>query len=243
MYVTDGSVSISERYRRSASCIACSARLALADIDQEAVAEPRSSVLVPNDRGLVAQPPDRAVFRGDPMLHVERLAIHVVVVLRFGDPLAVVRMDHLLPDPGVGLPLLRRVAEDRLDLRADVDGRPASPGSFGSNSSRYVIAGISSTSCRYRSSASRSCSSAARRPVTSWSTPCHRRLPSGPATTIAWSCSQAICRRRDDPVLDVERISGVVRSRGLRQDPPRSSGCSMRTHRSGSTGVARGCSR
>ena len=71
MYVTDGSV----LDRRSVSALGIVhrllGRLALADIDQEAVAEPRSSVLVPNDRGLVAQPPDRAVFRGDPMLHVQ----------------------------------------------------------------------------------------------------------------------------------------------------------------------------
>ena len=51
----------------------------------------------PNDRGLVAQTPDRAVFRGDPMLHVERLAIHVVVVFRFGDAPTLIFVISLRP--------------------------------------------------------------------------------------------------------------------------------------------------
>ena len=97
--------------------------LALGDVHHHALRMQGLSPLVPDQDGLVPEPDHASVLGDHAVLHREGLAgLVVALVLREG-PLAIVRMQHPRPHVLIGNPLLRRVAQDRLDLRADVEGR------------------------------------------------------------------------------------------------------------------------
>src|SRR5256885_2227788 len=118
MYVTDGSVSISDRYRRSASCIACSAALRSPTSTRKPWlnrGRPSSSrtieawsrnhhsvpqtfaVRAGDHHRVVVQPGDGAVGPDDPVLDVERIARLVRSLRLHEDALAVVGMQHADP--------------------------------------------------------------------------------------------------------------------------------------------------
>ena len=75
------------------------------------------------DAGLVVDPDDAPVAGDEPVVEGVRGALAVDLLVLFVHPLPVVRMQEPVPEPVVAHPLLGGVAEDRLDLRADVHGR------------------------------------------------------------------------------------------------------------------------
>ena len=81
--------------------------------------------LVADHHRLVVDPHERAVLADRPVLHHERLARLVVADVLGQRPGAVVGMQDALPQVFLLGPLLRGVAHQRLDLRADVDRRGA----------------------------------------------------------------------------------------------------------------------
>jgi hypothetical protein len=93
--------------------------LQLGDVDVGALPDLRRAVIVPVERGLLANPDGPAVARDHPVLDTEwgpgRVRAGRVVV-RFVD---VVGVDDAIPEVGVAEPLLRPVAEQALDLRTD----------------------------------------------------------------------------------------------------------------------------
>ena len=93
--------------------------LALGDVGEDAL-EARLAVLVDDPARLVANPDDVPVGVQEAVLVVEQTRL-LRVALVAHDLRAVVGVDARQPELGVGHPLLRREAEHRLDLRADVE--------------------------------------------------------------------------------------------------------------------------
>jgi hypothetical protein len=96
-------------------------RLALADVEHEALRVRRPAVRVSRDGDLVENPDDASVARDRAVFGRERASLRVVAAVFLEHALAVVRMEHLGEEVRVAHPVQYRVAEDRLDLRARVD--------------------------------------------------------------------------------------------------------------------------
>lgn len=96
--------------------------LPLGDVHPEAL-DVRSALRIVHDRPLVVHPHDPPVLGDHAVLDRERLPRVAEPLARLGHPLEVVRMEGLLHDRRVVLPLLRGVAEKRLHLRARVEVR------------------------------------------------------------------------------------------------------------------------
>ena len=94
--------------------------LALGDVVEDAVPD-RHPVLVGLEHGLVEHPDDVAPAGAHPVLDRAGVAV-AEEVLAFGRQrlLAVLGVEEARPEPRIGLELLRGVAEDLLDLGADV---------------------------------------------------------------------------------------------------------------------------
>ena len=102
------------------------------DVEHDPLRPDRVAVLVAgHHQGVVSEPEHPPVLGEDPVLLVEGRAGSIGIVGGAADPLAVVGMHRFEPQLGVVAPLLRGVAEDRLELRADVDGRCLARGTRG----------------------------------------------------------------------------------------------------------------
>src|SRR5205807_343042 len=99
-------------------------RLGGRDVDREALGVPRLPRRVADDRIAVAQPDDPAVARHEAVLQLERLAALASSALSFAHALSVRRMQMVGEEVRECPPLVDRVPEDLVDLRADVGGRP-----------------------------------------------------------------------------------------------------------------------
>ena len=98
--------------------------LLLADVGQDAVPA-LDAVAVAHEHGIVADPHEVAVAVEHPVL--DRAFVRRpsdVLDLDLDHAVAVVRVQSLCPEPSVAKPFLGRVAEDRLDLGADVMPQP-----------------------------------------------------------------------------------------------------------------------
>ena len=94
--------------------------LALGDVVEDAVPD-RDALLVRLQHRLVEHPDDLALAGAHPVVDRPRVAVAEVVLGFVGERrLAVLGVQEPRPEPGVGLELLRGVAEDLLDLGADV---------------------------------------------------------------------------------------------------------------------------
>ncbi len=105
----------------------CQQRLAVAlrldgcgDVEREALAVPRVACLVARDRVAVAQPDIASVLRQEPVLDLERLAALARRPLQLANPFTILRVQVVDEERLLALPFLGRVAEDALDLGADV---------------------------------------------------------------------------------------------------------------------------
>ena len=96
-------------------------RLALGHVAEQALDLALAAVVVEVHERLVAQPADRVVLGQDPVLELERAAGRLGPRALGQDPVAILVMQAPAPQRRVRLPLLRGVAEHRLDLRRDVD--------------------------------------------------------------------------------------------------------------------------
>ncbi len=94
--------------------------LAAADVDHEPLCVERAAGLVADDDGPVVHPDDVPVARDQPVLAFEAISPCVHLHEVGENALAVFRVEHAAEERGVGDPLLRRVADHLLDLRADV---------------------------------------------------------------------------------------------------------------------------
>ena len=93
---------------------------ALGDVVEDAVPD-RHSLLVGLEHGLVEHPDHLAGAGVHPVLHRPGVAVaEKVLVFDLQRPGPIVGMQEPRPETGVALELLRAVAEDLLDLRADV---------------------------------------------------------------------------------------------------------------------------
>ena len=99
-------------------------RLGGRDVDREALGVPRLSRRVADDRIAVAQPDDPAVARHEAVLQLERLAALASSALSFAHALSICRMKMVGEEVRECPPLVDRVPEDLVDLRADVGSRP-----------------------------------------------------------------------------------------------------------------------
>jgi hypothetical protein len=96
--------------------------LQLRDVDVDALPELRSAELVTEEGGVLPHPYGPAVAGDHAVLDAERRPVFERADgarLRGGE---VVRVGDTGPEVGVAHPFLRSVAEQTLDLRADVDG-------------------------------------------------------------------------------------------------------------------------
>ena len=98
--------------------------LELGDVELDAQPVLRAAVVVADQRRDVAEPDHPAVVRDQPVLAAPGAAGLVVQVVGGQDLLAVVGMQELHPDVGLAEPLVTRVPQGGLDVRADVH-RPA----------------------------------------------------------------------------------------------------------------------
>lgn len=87
----------------------------------------------------VPEPHGAAIARDEPVLAAPRLAREVVLVVRGERGLAVVRVQELHPDVRLVQPLLARVPEGALDLRAGVQGSPIVVGRHHVDDGRDVL--------------------------------------------------------------------------------------------------------
>ncbi len=97
--------------------------LLVGDIDHEAPAVDRGARSIPHDDRLVEEPLPAAVLRAKAVLHARwstRLDVDPILGSRTG---AIIRVHELEPEILVGLPLLGAVADELLELGADVDRR------------------------------------------------------------------------------------------------------------------------
>ena len=95
--------------------------LALGDVEQESLPEERRAVRGAHLHGAVEHPHDAAVARDQPVLLLEYRPLLAARRRERFDPLAIVLVqDGREERAAVSHPLLRRVAEHRLDVRADV---------------------------------------------------------------------------------------------------------------------------
>ena len=97
--------------------------LARGDVERISLRVPGPAGLVPHDRVAVLEPDGAAVLREDPVLELQRPAALARRTLRVADALTVFGVQVVDEEPRVCVPLLERVAEDVLDLRADVRRR------------------------------------------------------------------------------------------------------------------------
>jgi hypothetical protein len=95
---------------------------AVGDVDHHALPEPGQPVVVPDEHRLVTDPDGPALAGHEPVLLDERLAALVGAQVLRQHTLAVVRVQELHPQVGVGGPGLRGIAQDGFDLRAHVQG-------------------------------------------------------------------------------------------------------------------------
>ena len=98
--------------------------LAGGDVDQESLRQRRLPVAVVDDAGLVLHPDDAAVLRPQPVLSGEGLGVRIADAVLVADALGIVGVDDLPEEAGRCEPFLRGVAEQVLELRADVGGEP-----------------------------------------------------------------------------------------------------------------------
>ena len=99
--------------------------LALGDVVEDAVPD-RGPLAVGLEHRLVEDPDDGALTGDHPVVDRRGAAVgHHLASLLLERPLAVVGMKPLRPEPRIGHPLLRAVAEDLLDLGTDI--APATP--------------------------------------------------------------------------------------------------------------------
>ena len=99
--------------------------LALGDVVEDAVPD-RDAGFVFLEHRLVEDPDDLAVAGDHPVVDRRRVAFaERLAALLLERPLAIVGVQQRRPEVGVGDPLLGGVAEDLLDLRADVAPAPA----------------------------------------------------------------------------------------------------------------------
>ena len=91
--------------------------LPLADVDEEALSEERATVSPCDRRCVLAQPDDFAVPSEHPVFSLKRRAVLVGARDLVEDAVAIVGMEN--PRQQLAVPLVGRVAELRLDLRAD----------------------------------------------------------------------------------------------------------------------------
>ena len=99
-------------------------RLALGgDVEQVALEVERGPGVVEDDDALVADPDDAAVAGREPVLEAQRLMSAMRARVGGEDALPVVRVQRADEQVAVVLPLLDRVAQQRLDLRAREDVR------------------------------------------------------------------------------------------------------------------------
>ena len=96
--------------------------LAGGDVDQEALRQGGLPVTVVDDAGLVLDPDDAAVLRSQPVLGGEGLGVRIADAVLVADALGIVGVDDLPEEAGRREPFLRGVAEQVLELRADVGG-------------------------------------------------------------------------------------------------------------------------
>jgi hypothetical protein len=95
---------------------------ALGDVEDDPLGHPRDAVLVPDDHALIVDPHPMTVAMAEPILRLVRDTLGVQPLRRGHHRVVVVRVEALFPEPRLGLPFLRRVAVDLLDLRTHVDG-------------------------------------------------------------------------------------------------------------------------
>ena len=95
----------------------------LGDVDEHALGVQRPVGRVAHDRLLVEQVHDRAVGGHEAVLEVDRDLLARVARELLDDPVAVAGVHHGGPELRVLGPALRRIARERLDLRADVADR------------------------------------------------------------------------------------------------------------------------
>ncbi len=100
------------------------ARLARGDVDQKPLRHGRVPVAVMDDADLVLDPDLAAALGPQAVLRREGFGIRVADQVLVPHTLGVVRMDHVPEEAGGRKPLLRRVAEQVFELRADI-GREA----------------------------------------------------------------------------------------------------------------------
>ncbi len=93
----------------------------LGDVEDDPLREAEVAELVPEHDGLVVHPDPSAVSVPVPILGFVREPILIVTFDGSDHPIVVVRVQAKLPQFGLPLPLLGRVAVDLLHLRTDVD--------------------------------------------------------------------------------------------------------------------------
>ncbi len=94
---------------------------ALADVDEESLDVERPAVVVAHGDGLVSDPDDAPVAREHPVLGAQRRRGGGSLGDLVGHPVAVLGVDELEEEVGLGEPFAGRVAEQRRDLRTDVE--------------------------------------------------------------------------------------------------------------------------
>ncbi len=98
--------------------------LLLSDVEHDAVPEAGAAGLVRHQHRVVTEPDDLAVAGEQAVLDAERLAGPLGAAVFREHAIAVIGVEETLPEVRSGDPLVRRVAENRFDLGADVDDRP-----------------------------------------------------------------------------------------------------------------------
>ena len=95
-------------------------RFPFADVEQNSVQHRNIETFRPDDHAFVAEPDDAAILRHHPVFRKKCRARLVQALLFCQDHFAILGMHVLQPQRWIGEPLLGRVAEIFLDLRADV---------------------------------------------------------------------------------------------------------------------------